>query len=340
MSAATFAIIAIIVLGAGALFRKQILLETYFEESVQGLDVGSPIKFRGVQIGQVEEIILAEKEYLTDRQYVLVRASLFPDVAPLRTEEEAGMDLKEAIQKGLRIRLAFLGVTGTAYLESDYLDPERNVPLQIDWEPQNPYVPSAPSTIKRFSESADRILRNLEQINIQEITEGLEKTLQIVSNALEDTNMKKIGEQAGQLFAEVRETNRRIGQLLEGDKIASILTDASVTVATTRRIVERSEKPLNETLKTLPEASASLHNFAKNLDALSGDLPQTLARLQRILRRLDNLISNEEQDVEVAIENIRLISENLKELTDNARKYPSQLLFSEPPPRAEPGNRR
>jgi ABC-type transporter Mla subunit MlaD len=56
ISASVLAIIGILVLGAGALFQRTALVETYIEESVQGLDIGSPMKFRGVQVGKVEEI--------------------------------------------------------------------------------------------------------------------------------------------------------------------------------------------------------------------------------------------------------------------------------------------
>ena len=52
--------IFIIVLGAGNLFQKNLFLETYFDESIQGLDVGSIVKFRGVKIGTVKEITFVQ----------------------------------------------------------------------------------------------------------------------------------------------------------------------------------------------------------------------------------------------------------------------------------------
>ena len=48
--------IAIIIFGGGKYFEETYILETYFEQSVQGLDVGAPIKFQGVQVGNISEI--------------------------------------------------------------------------------------------------------------------------------------------------------------------------------------------------------------------------------------------------------------------------------------------
>ena len=52
ISATVLAVIGIIVLGVGSVFQRAALVETYIEESVQGLDIGSPMKFRGVLVGK------------------------------------------------------------------------------------------------------------------------------------------------------------------------------------------------------------------------------------------------------------------------------------------------
>ncbi|MCH7913208.1 MAG: MCE family protein [Deltaproteobacteria bacterium] len=356
ISAATIGVISIIVFGVGTLFREKFLMETYIKESVQGLDIGSPIKFRGVQVGNVKEINIVGRVYNNDSRLVLVRFSVFPDVFRVPIELEVQKGLEKRIEEGLRVRLAAQGITGTAYIEADYLDPERNPPLKVDWEPHYPYVPSARSTIIRLSDSVDRILRNLEQINIQGITGSLEKSLKAVTMAVEDANVGRLSEQAERLLAEVRESNQRIGLFLDQTKIGPLLSDASAAVVAARRIVEGAERPLNQVFTDLPQASASIKNLANQLNSFlqseeirkglemikvaSEDLPETIALFKRTLRRLDNMISSQQQDIELTIENFRLISANLKELTDSAKQYPSQVLFGAPPPPSEPGNRR
>ena len=134
--------IGVVALGVGTIFQKKVLVETYIDESVQGLDVGSSVKFRGVPVGKVETISLTSVEYPTKRRYVLVRIGLTTTIfqAPL---SDAGSPVSQSRStKDLRVRLASQGVTGAAYIEADYLDPARNPPLEIDWQPRYPYVPS------------------------------------------------------------------------------------------------------------------------------------------------------------------------------------------------------
>lgn len=332
ISAVAIGVVAIIVLGAGAIFQKTVLMETYIEESVQGLDVGSPVKFRGVRVGKVEYIGLTNWQYPTNRRYVLVRAALTPGAFRVPIEEVEKRGFESEIERGLRVRLASQGLTGTAYLEVDYLDPERYEPLEIDWTPDSLYVPSAPSTITRLSESVDRILRNLEQINIQDITGNVEKSLNVMTKVLEGANIEKIGKETEHLLAEVRETNQKFSGFLKELEGTSIVADTSAAAKTVRRIAERAEKPLDQLVTDLAETSTTIKKLATKLDPLSDDLPETIALMKRTLRRLDDLVSSRQRDIDVALENIRLISENLKELTEDAKKYPAQILFGKPPP--------
>ena len=63
ISGMTFLVLLIIILGARSMFEKKYVVETYFDESVQGLDIGSPVKFRGVAIGNVTEITFVQDKY-------------------------------------------------------------------------------------------------------------------------------------------------------------------------------------------------------------------------------------------------------------------------------------
>jgi ABC-type transporter Mla subunit MlaD len=302
IAATVIAIIAIIVLGVGTVFQHKVMIETYIDGSVQGLDVGSPFKFRGVKLGSVEEIAFvgneykfehASEEYLAYGQFILIKASFEPsqDV----TEKEQLIFLERMIKKGLRVRLASQGVTGAAFLEADYIDPEKFPPMKITWEPKTYYIPSVPSKITQLTESVETILVKLEEINVKGITDGLEETMSSMNKILDEVKTSNLTKQAGNLLAEVRETNK---------KIKPLITDASET-----------------------------------MNSVSEELPEILAQLKRTLRRFNNFVSNEEENFAVSTENVRLITGNLRDLTESAKKSPSQFIFSGPPPRSNPGGR-
>jgi phospholipid/cholesterol/gamma-HCH transport system substrate-binding protein len=332
ISAVVIGIIGVVVLGAGTIFQKKNIVETYIDESVQGLDVGSPVKFRGVPVGRVEQISLTSAEYSTRREYVLVRVSISSNIFQFPVNDPTSPQLKQALDRGFRIRLAPQGLTGVAYLEADYLDPERNSPLEIDWQPEYPYIPSTRSRITQLSEAVERILRNFSDIDIAQLSQTIDKSLVAMTKLAENANLDKIGGQANALLNELRATNRQINTLVSNPELKTTIADASASVGRARQIIERAEKPINQMLTDLPQATESLSRLVKRLDSAATDLPETSGQLRQTIQRMNRLLANQQRDIEKTMDNLRAVSENMKEITDNSKKYPSQVLFGAPPP--------
>ena len=171
--------------------QSKTVIETYFNESVQGLDIGSKVKYRGVSVGEVTRIGFTYNKYELDKtmserkRYVLVEATILGRLIGSR----AGGDItrpeqvRMEIEKGLRIRLAPQGITGTNYLEIDYVDPKANPELPISWEPADLYIPSSPSTFTQFVAAAGDVVEKLQHIDI-------DATLQRLNRLLDNTNRK------------------------------------------------------------------------------------------------------------------------------------------------------
>lgn len=339
LSAAAILIVAIIVFGIGAIFEDEVMVETYFETSVQGLDIGSPVKFRGVQIGNVEEMTVVRKEYSTRHRYVLVRMALNKEAFPADGVKASREEIQHEVTQGLRVRLGFQGVTGAAYIEVDYLDPARYPPLAVDWRPEYPYIPAAPSLITRITDAVDGILRNLEKINIEGIAGNLEQTLGALNRTLQQADAGEIGHQAEQLLKDLRETNRRFDAKLQGLQIEPFLARADATLEEIRQLAAKTETPLQEFLQSSAQASKNLDQLLAKLNA-SDDLPASLAHLRQALARLDRLLYSQQDEVETTLENLQQMSENFRALSEAARENPSGILFGAPPPRRSPGGER
>ena len=130
----------ITVLGAGAALENSYYIETYFNESIQGLSVGAPVKYRGVQIGSVNDIDFCQNAYSSENikysGYVYIRIAIYPKLVSGRDqqidESERNKRLKQLIDRGMRARLAQQGITGLAYIELDFFK-HTNDELKYDW---------------------------------------------------------------------------------------------------------------------------------------------------------------------------------------------------------------
>ncbi len=147
--------------------------------------------------------------------------------------------------------------------------------------------------------------------------------------------MKALGNQAEQLLAELRATNRHLDKVVQDLQINPLIKDASATLASVRQLTEETRKPLQEMLAASKEAAENLNQVMGQISS-SNDLPASLGHLRHALGRLDRLVTSEQQDLEETINNLRQMSENFKAVSETARRNPSQLFFGTPPPRLLP----
>ena len=302
ISTIVLVVVCIIILSAGALTRDVISMETYINESVQGLSVGSPVKRRGVMIGSVKTISFVSQEYtrsLTQPEfdkyskYVMVTMSIdraaFPDVVG-KYDNLAREMIQQWVKKtGLRLKLSYEGITGIAYLEVDYVDPVRFPPVELAWEPKSLYIPSAPSLFANFTQSIDSIFQVLDGIDFVEVAESVSKAFMTIDQAVKDVQVEKLRQEMLGLMGDLRETNQSV--------LAMVKQPEDV------------EKPIR--------------------------IPDTIARLDRTLDRMDKFVMSQESELYEIITNIREATENLRDLTGSAKEYPAQFIFGSPPTRSE-----
>jgi paraquat-inducible protein B len=307
IGAVVLGIAAILVLGAGRLFRKDLIIETYLDQSVQGIEVGSKVKYRGVSIGNVKKIGFTRDRYsggktgLTSHSYVLVEIQVTSLPFVKTSVDELDRSLPQEVRRGLRARLTSQGVTGTSYVEIDYLDPERYPPLAIDWTPDNAYIPSAPSAFSRIVSSAEEVFGELERIDFKGIADNVDRLVQVLDRKLSELPVGTLSTNAVALLAEARDSNQRLLKLLDRPELDAILKDASSAAAGLRRTTD------------------------------SPALTNSVAQLQKTLRRLDQLVAGQDHNLGVALDNLRILTENLRDLSENATRFPAQLFFGEPP---------
>ncbi|MCW8800964.1 MAG: MlaD family protein [Desulfobacter sp.] len=321
----------LIAFGAGQFFKTEPLAETYFNESVQGLNIGSEVKYKGVKIGAVKSITTPTKVYDIASNYVLVTFSLSEDCYVGQTGKRPEERMKKAVEKGLCVFLSFNGLTGSAYLETDY---QKNGPddLKISWTPENIYVPSRSSNIKQVKDGISQVMQLLGSLDFQEMKKDL-------SALLKGLNITKVSAQAESLIKELRQTNRDLAKILTSDQVKRILADTGSSVADLKQIVHAAKIPIKQALADINTASGSFKRMATHLEQgykgklsdMSGKMDTVLASLEKTSRLLENMIWTNADVIEKTIGNLEDTTENLNQFTRELRNYPGSILMEAPP---------
>lgn len=325
-------VVVLIIIGTGRWFERRITIETYFKESVQGLDVGSKLKYRGVVIGEVTNISFTYTVYqldlpMTERErFVMVLAQLQPRLVggraaagDMTNPENARME----VERGLRLRLAPQGITGTNYLEMDYIEPPPPV-LPISWTPFNVYIASAPSTVTAFVNAAQDILNRLQSLDIDGTVANLNKLMTTTNERIAAIDTKTLSQRADRALAKLETTLDGIHAKRVSDEATALLTELRQTNADLRRTLH------NPALQKLPDDAAAAIASVKTLVS-DPKLTKTVADLERIMGRFDRLFGRTDTDLGTTIENLRQITDNLRDLTEDTKRYPASFLFGAPP---------
>lgn len=173
LTATILAGVGVVVFSTDAMRSPKYFMETYVDESVQGIDVGTPFKFRGVQIGNVSEIALVSTEYKTDKMYVMIRVAL-NDKEMLEDAEGIPERVRKQVRNGLRMKLVPQGITGLSFVEAEYYPDTEARPLIIDWQPKYTYIPSTPSMMTLLSRTIERLTAELATLDVEGIGNNVE----------------------------------------------------------------------------------------------------------------------------------------------------------------------
>lgn len=258
-------VVGLVVFGAGQFFKRKITFETYEKGTVQGIDVGSPVKFRGVQIGQVSWLGFSFNAYpQTDmsnkENYVIIRMEVDKEIFPGMFQENLEPVLEKGIARGMRVRIEPLGITGLNYLEINYVDDPAQYPLlPFHWRPTFYYIPSAPGELTDILDSMNKIMRDVEQLNLGEIQGGLTQLLQNLNKALTDAQIDQVSQNLQSLLTQ-------LDKAIQEAKLGDLSADARSLMSG----LEESNKDLQKVLSNLnpEEIRSTLRSLSATMDNL------------------------------------------------------------------------
>ncbi len=306
--------VAVVVFGAGLLAQDELLFESYFAESITGLSTGSPLEFRGVRIGQVKQIGFVGNSYELPtrdgrlspyaphvRVVTAVPRSKMPDFAVEQVEEA----MRQMIARGLRVRITSNILTGQAYLEMNYLDPNRFAVEEVPWEPIYPVIPSAPGELTTIKDSIDKVLTQLQSIDVGGLASSLEKLFISLNTAINDADLAELSMEGRALL----QVSRQKIEDLQMDRINAstqeLLTSLNQAVADAD--IPQLSRQVRDVLTAIDQKLAAL-----NMVKLNADLERLLGALNQSVADANiPALSHEAQGL---IAELRVTNKHLKDL--------------------------
>jgi paraquat-inducible protein B len=305
------ATVLIAFLASGSLFAERATYVSYFEGSAGGLDVGSDVKFRGVNIGRVADISL----HAPGESAWFIRVLYDLDVqrvAALGVDTEDFGSLEQhsrAIERGMRAQLEVSSfVTGKLYIELDFL-PDTPVTL-ID--PEGPYREVPTYRKEGIGERAVDVLSTLAEIDTEGISDALLELLETVNNRIEDVDVPALLNSANRALDSIADLAESKDLAVAFDKLPDTLEEYRLLAATTREQVG----PL-----------------LSRIDSTAAELGATVVALRSTVEQSNAMLDPESTlrySLEQSLLELAAAARAFRELADFLERNPRALLTGRP----------
>ncbi|MBW2143809.1 MAG: MCE family protein [Deltaproteobacteria bacterium] len=308
ISSIALLVVGVFIFGGGKFFKRTQKFVLFFEGSVKGLSVGSPVTFRGVEIGSVESVTLR-----ADREALTVQIPVVVEVEPDRIQLTGGggkpnpqQKIQRLIDAGLRAQLTVESMVTGQLMIALNLYPDKPAKL-VGTDPEYPEIPTIPSAFEQVTETIQKL--PIEEIfqKLLAAVDGIEKVLN--SPDLEDTiaSLKVTVQNADKLINNadklVRNVDGQVGPLAESIKITAM--DAQKLL----KDVDGEIVPLASSIRTAADAAkAALVQGEETLKTLKNGIGEDSALVYELRNSLKELSS--------ASRSIRVLADYLEQNPD------------------------
>jgi paraquat-inducible protein B len=286
VGAVVLVIAAVLVWGSGRLFRNTTDYICYFEGSVNGLEIGAPVKARGVSIGRVIGIQLSYRQRSSDRIPVFIELD-GDRLMELGVRGTPGAKLlSEYIARGLRARLESQSlITGTLFVNLGFFPDTPVVLAALDPAGGYPEIPTVPTQIAELERSVTALLASLESVDFA----GAIKSVQGAASSID--------------------------RLASTDHLPKVLAEASVTLESYRRLADHLDSGVQPLLAQLQAATGDARTTLGGLNGAAGAAGRLVGTQAPLPFRVRETLT----DVSRAANAIR-------DLADYLRRNPNALL--------------
>jgi paraquat-inducible protein B len=324
---------AIIIFGSGKFFVKTSQYVAYFQGSVKGLNVGAPVVFRGVKIGQVTKIrIYADQR---DRSFEIpvfmeIDPEHFNELGPV--VENQKQYIQALIKNGLRAQLQTQSmVTGQLMINIDFYP---DTPVRLIGG-QKIQLPKDVMELPTIQTPLQKIEQTLQELPIGEIVSSISASLRGIERIVTSGEVTKGLDNLQQSIDDIRSLARHLN-----DKIDPLSADLSQTLKGAQNLIGNLNNqvgPLATSFKktsdsagdTIRDAGRLTDNLNGQVKTLAGDLAKTLQKTQETLASVNGAIGEGSPlriQVETAVTEFTQAVRAVRVLADYLQRNPDALL--------------
>jgi len=309
------ATLAVIWLGMTSFLRKGEIFVTYFDESVQGLGIDSPVKYRGVPVGRVQAIRIAPDYHLIE--VVILIDDEHAD------DENRFVDSVAAISN--------VGITGAMFVEIDKRGPlAHDFSPRLDFTPEYPVIASRPSDIKKLFREIDEIAMKIQSIDFKGISDQAMLAFATVNTVMTEA-------QFGAISADIRTLLASINAAANPKRLESMAKNMEQTVAASRTLMEKAAEELTRLDDILVQVQAMVETNRPHVDTTMSAIASSalqadalMAQSHATVFQMQATIKDLEARLAATAENLEQTSNNLNTLIGNVKDQPAQLFFGQP----------
>jgi paraquat-inducible protein B len=304
-------ICSFLLLFRGNFFRNRAAFVLYFNGSLNGLDIGSPVKFKGVRMGAVKSINIAydaESSSVLTPVEVEIDTTVFSPSVQVQSKANYNEFYRHQVMDGLAAKLSMESfVTGKLFVELDYYSPNK-IRFYVKNKTHLPQIPTVASEIEKFISGADNIIKQFNKVDLKTISKRLVSILSNVDDQLKESSLKE-------LIHNISNAAMGIQTFLDSDRM--------------RGLIERFSVAMFDVQKFLAGLSQTMEHLKKNVDAAAEDISQAARKFGSACECVSGLIGPHSDFRESAKECLQQAAKALRLLRcflDLLNKTPNALF--------------
>ena len=292
LGALVLMVAALLSLRSFHIFSKPGHFMAYFNESVQGLDVGSAVKLRGVRVGRVASIRVHYDSKSRQSQVVVVAEldqNVISDGAGKMIQITDRATLQKLIEEGLRARIDLVGITGLQFVQLDFFDPQQFPVPHFKSEADYPVVPTLRSGMSELIGNLSKVASNLIKVDFAGLSRELQSLLATANHQAGEVDLKK-------MVAEVTAAAESIEALAGSAEAKTAFANFNKTATEVQGFVTRLDTQVEpvrtelvRTLHSFHDAAESIHKLLGPQSGLSEEAIKTLRQLTETAESLQQL---------------------------------------------------